>query len=44
LKVACIEEVAWRRGLISAGQLRQLASGFENEYREYLLSLLDAPG
>lgn len=44
LKVACIEEVAWRRGLISSEDLRLLADGFNNEYREYILSLLDAPG
>lgn len=44
LKVACIEEVAWRRGLISSSQVRQLASEFNNEYKDYLLSLLDAPG
>ncbi|KCZ45539.1 MULTISPECIES: glucose-1-phosphate thymidylyltransferase RfbA [unclassified Hyphomonas] len=44
LKVACIEEVAWRRGLISDGQMRDLAAAFNNEYRDYLLSLLDQPG
>jgi glucose-1-phosphate thymidylyltransferase len=44
LKVACIEEVAWRRGLISDGQMRELAAAFNNEYRDYLLSLLDRPG
>lgn len=43
LKVACLEEVAWRRGLISDGQLRELAQEFTNEYREYLLSLLNNP-
>ena len=41
LKVACIEEVAWRQGLISDGEMRQLAADFNNEYRDYLLSLLD---
>jgi glucose-1-phosphate thymidylyltransferase len=41
LKVACIEEVAWRRGLISDGHMRELAAAFNNEYRDYLLSLLD---
>ncbi|WP_273184578.1 glucose-1-phosphate thymidylyltransferase RfbA [Hyphomonas adhaerens] len=43
LKVSCIEEVAWRRGLISDGQVRDLAAAFNNEYRDYLLSLLDQP-
>lgn len=40
-KVACIEEVAWRRGLIGDAQLRQLAGEFNNEYRDYLNSLLE---
>ena len=40
-KVACIEEVAWRRGLIGDDQLRRLASEFNNEYRGYLNSLIE---
>ena len=44
LKVACIEEVVWRQGLISNEQMRSLATDFNNEYREYLLSLLDGQG
>ena len=44
LKVACIEEVVWRQGLISNEQMRGLATDFNNEYREYLLSLLDGQG
>jgi len=43
LKVACLEEVAWRRGLISDAQMRALADEYKNEYRDYLLTLLDAP-
>lgn len=43
LKVACLEEIAWRRGLITGDQMRALADEFKNEYKEYLLSLLDAP-
>jgi len=41
LKVACLEEVTWRQGFISADQLRTLASEFNNEYRGYLYSLVD---
>ncbi|MBD3768960.1 MAG: glucose-1-phosphate thymidylyltransferase RfbA [Rhodobacterales bacterium] len=44
LKVACLEEIAWRRGLISDDQMRALAASFNNEYRDYLLSLLRQPG
>lgn len=42
-KVACPEEVAWRRGYISAERLRQLANAFPNEYGSYLGSLPDSP-
>lgn len=41
LKVACLEEVTWRQGFISADQLRTLASEFNNEYRGYLNSLVE---
>lgn len=44
LKVSCIEEVAWRRGLVSDEQVRDLAASYNNEYRDYLLSLLDQAG
>ncbi|MBN2022639.1 MAG: glucose-1-phosphate thymidylyltransferase RfbA [Pirellulales bacterium] len=40
LKIACIEEVAYRKGYISGRQLAALASAFANSYGEYLLSLL----
>lgn len=40
LKVGCLEEVAWRKGYISASQLEALAIEYQNNYREYLLSLL----
>lgn len=36
LKPACVEEVAFRRGFISADQLMQLAEKLSNEYGEYL--------
>ena len=36
LKVACIEEVAYRMGYIEAAQLRSLARKYTGEYRTYL--------
>jgi len=38
-RIACPEEVAWRRGFISDDQLRGLASEFPNDYGAYLRSL-----
>jgi glucose-1-phosphate thymidylyltransferase len=40
LKVACLEEVAYRMGYIDAGQLERLATSFKNEYGQYLLAIL----
>jgi len=40
LKIACLEEVAYHKGFISAEQLRRLAHQFNNAYGQYLLSLL----
>lgn len=38
--VACIEEIAWRRGFISTAQLRKLGENLkQTEYGQYLLSL-----
>ena len=38
LKIACLEEIAYREGWISARQVEQLAEGLEkNEYGTYLL-------
>jgi len=42
LKVACIEEVAYRMGFITAEQLRSLAEPLRNDYGGYLMALLDA--
>ncbi|MDR2161459.1 MAG: glucose-1-phosphate thymidylyltransferase RfbA [Desulfovibrio sp.] len=40
LKVACLEEIAWRKGFISSGQMLALARPLENTgYGQYLLSL-----
>ena len=47
LKVACIEEVAYRMGYISAGELEGLASRLSNDYGDYLREILcepDLPG
>ena len=41
LKVACLEEIAWRKGYIDAADLRELAATMaENSYRAYLHDLL----
>src|SRR5262249_40212917 len=43
LKIGCVEEVAWRAGLISEGQLRELADPLlKSGYGRYLLDLLEA--
>src|SRR5258707_11120418 len=40
LKIACIEEIAFRRGLISSAQLERLAEPLsKNQYGEYLRRL-----
>ena len=42
LKVACPEEIAYRKGYIDATQLQKLAQPFKkNRYGQYLLRLLD---
>lgn len=42
LKVACLEEVAYRMGFIDGAQLRKLAEGYNNNaYAKYLLSIVD---
>jgi glucose-1-phosphate thymidylyltransferase len=40
LKIACIEEIAWRRGYIDDAQLLALARRRKNEYGTYLEALL----
>ena len=39
LKIACIEEIAWRQGFIDHGQLQQMAQQLNNPYGEYLSRL-----
>ena len=43
LKVACLEEIAWRMGYINVDQLRCLAEPLKNSgYGKYLLELIDS--
>ncbi|MEU7924427.1 glucose-1-phosphate thymidylyltransferase RfbA [Micromonospora sp. NPDC049801] len=45
LKIGCVEEVAWRAGLIDDDQLRALAAPLtKSGYGDYLLGLLDGNG
>ncbi len=41
-RIACPEEVAWRRGFIDGPQLRKLGDALNNDYGTYLASLLDS--
>lgn len=42
LKVACLEEIAWRRGWLSDEQLRKAGCDLsKNDYGQYLLNLLE---
>lgn len=43
LKIACLEEIAWRKGFIDTAQLERLAHGTKNPYGRYLLDLLARP-
>ena len=43
LKIACLEEIAWRKGYISADDVRRLAAPMaKNDYVRYLYELVDA--
>ena len=44
LKVACVEEVAYRMGFMSAQQLAERAAEIKNSYGAYLREILDRPG
>ena len=40
--IACIEEIAWRRGFINNEQLREIGKGLkQTDYGKYILSLLE---
>ena len=41
LKIACVEEIAYRKGFIDAGQLERLGRSINNDYGRYLLAVLD---
>ena len=41
LKIACLEEIAYAKGFITADALEKLAREFNNSYGHYLLGLLD---
>ena len=43
LKIACIEEVAYRMGYIDAAQVEKLAGTFPNDYGLYLRQILSDP-
>jgi len=44
LKIACIEEIAFRLGYIGQDELKNLANDMmENDYGKYLLRILDEP-
>jgi glucose-1-phosphate thymidylyltransferase len=43
LKIACLEEIAYLKGFITAEQLERLARPIKNDYGHYLLSLLNRP-
>ena len=43
LKVACLEEIAWRKGYITSDDVRRLAEPMaKNGYGQYLLELMDS--
>lgn len=41
MKIACIEEVAWRMGYISEAQLTDIAKKFNNGYGEYINKIIE---
>jgi glucose-1-phosphate thymidylyltransferase len=44
LKIACLEEIAWRRGWIAREDVERISARYSaNAYGEYLLKMLDDP-
>ncbi|HEV3116093.1 MAG TPA: glucose-1-phosphate thymidylyltransferase RfbA [Gemmataceae bacterium] len=43
LKIACIEEVAYRMGYVTAAQVEAVAAGLRNGYGDYLREMLTFP-
>ena len=43
LKIACLEEIAYRMGFIDAEHLERLAAAFRNDFGPYLTGLLKEP-
>jgi glucose-1-phosphate thymidylyltransferase len=43
LKIACLEEIAWRNGFISDAQVKKLAGEYNNDYGKYLEDILLSP-
>ena len=43
LKIACLEEIAWRNGFIAEAQVRKLAGEYNNDYGKYLYDILQQP-
>jgi glucose-1-phosphate thymidylyltransferase len=43
LKIACLEEIAWRNGFISEAQVKKLAAEYHNDYGKYLEDILLSP-
>jgi len=43
LKIACLEEIAYRMGFIDAERVTQLAGALKNDYGQYLLKMLQEP-